>query len=272
MKRETTLGEGGIAIEKTQDVYARYYDSMITHHIEDLPMYQQIVSSESPPYLEIGCGTGRVLLHLLSKKPNSIRGHYLTGVDISDPMLSACRKKTKPFIDDESLQIKKHDFSMAAGLRGQKFNTAFITFFTFNYVPENLRLNFLANIGNSLHSGAIITLDCFYPYLRWHPEKANLWLDNEAIVIGDRRIGFKQRMQMVTPTVEKTEWMFTEPNRTINTTSRSKMYVSPQECANLLRATGFTDIQRLLNYEMPGTNDFTEDPGGFNFVLTARKP
>lgn len=76
---------------------------------------------------------------------------------------------------------------------------------------------------------------------------------------------------MIAPAIEKTEWMFIEPNGTINTTSRSKIYVSPQKCASLLKSTGFTDIQRLLNYKIPGTNDFTEDPGGFNFVLMARK-
>lgn len=272
MKREITLGEGGMAAEKTQDVYTKHYDSMTVGHVDDLPMYQQLVSAETPPYLEIGCGTGRVLFHLLSKMPNSVQGHYLTGVDISNPMLSVCKKKTKPFIDDGSLQIVKHDFSIGAGLQGQKFHAAFITFFTFNYIPENLRSNFLANISNSLHSGGIITLDCFYPYLKWHPEKANLWIDNEPIFVDGKHIEFKQKMQMIASTIEKTEWMFIEPNGDINRASKNKIYISPKECMSLLKDLGFTDIQRLLNYKMPGVNDFTEDAGGFNFVLMARKP
>jgi len=270
MKKETALNEGVMSVGKTQDVYARHYDSMTVGHVEDLPMYQQIASIETPPYLEVGCGTGRVLLHLLSKKPDAAQGHYLTGVDISDAMLSICRKRTSTFINDGFLQIMKHNFSINE-LQDQKFHTAFVTFFTFNYIPENLQTNFLTNISKSLHSGGLIILDCFYPYLKLHPEKAGQWLDNEPIFINGRSIEFKQKTQMITPAIEKTEWMFIEPNGTINTTSRSKIYVSPQECVRLLKATGFTDIQRLLNYKMPGVNDFTEDPRGFNFVLMARK-
>lgn len=244
---------------------------MTVHHIEDLPIYQQVASVKTPPYLEVGCGTGRVLLYLLSKKPGTIQGHYLTGVDISDPMLSTCRKKTKQFINNGFLKIEKHDFSMATGFRGQKFHAAFITFFTFNYIPEDLRLNFLVNISNLLHSGGIITLDCFYPYLKWHPEKANLWIDNKPIFIGNRRIEFKQKTQMVTSTIEKTEWMFIEPNGDINRTSKSKVYISPQESMNLLKDVGFIDIRRLFNYKVP-TDDFTKEYQAFNFVLTAKKP
>lgn len=271
MKKELILNEGVISAEKTRDVYAKYYDSMTAGHVEDLPMYQQIASIKTPPYLEVGCGTGRVLLHLLSKKPDATQGHYLTGVDISDAMLFICRRKTNLFIDDGSLQVTKHDFSIDK-LRGQRFHAAFVTFFTFNYIPKNLQSNFLANISKSLHSDGIITLDCFYPHLKWHPEKAGQWIDNEPIFINDRRIGFKQKTQMVAPTIEKTEWMFIEPDGVINTASRSKIYVSPQKGISLLKAVGFTDIQRLFDYKMPGTDDFAEGSQGFNFVLTARKP
>lgn len=271
MKKEDMPRRGLVAAEKIYDPYVDYYDSMIVDHVEDLPMYQQIVAIENPPYLEVGCGTGRVLLDLLYKKPDIARDHYLTGVDISSAMLSICKRKTRPFINDGSLQVVKHDFSTRE-LPDQKFHAAFITFFTFNYIPENLQSVFLANINKSLYSGGIISLDCFYPYLQWHPEKADRWIDNKPITIKGRQIGFKQKMQMTTPTTEITEWSFTEPSGVVNTASRRKTYVSPQRVMNLLKTEGFTDIQRLFNYKMPGTNDFTETFGNFNFVLTARKP
>lgn len=271
MKKETAIKEGLIPIGESQDLYAQYYDSMIVNHTEDLSMYDQIASTEAPPYLEVGCGTGRVLLHLLSKKPEATQGHYLTGVDISDAMLVICRKKTNAFIDNGSLRVKKHDFSTHE-FRGQKFHAAFVTFFTFNYVPEDLQLNFLENIRRSLHSGDIISLDCFYPHLMSHPEKAGQWFNNEHLVVNDKHIKFRQKTQMISPTIEKTEWMFVEPDGTISITSRSKIYSSPQKCVKLLKTAGFTDIRRLLNYEMPGVSDFTENCKDFNFALTARKP
>ena len=87
------------------DQYAQYYDMMTLHHVEDLPLYQQLAINTSPPYLEVGSGTGRVISYLLSIKPVGAKGHYLTGVDVSDEMLAISKRKTTSFIDEGSLHL-----------------------------------------------------------------------------------------------------------------------------------------------------------------------
>lgn len=271
MKKENISPDRMVSVENSYNLYARYYDIMTSRHVEDLSIYDQIAATKPPPYLEVGCGTGRVLSHLLSKKPDKVHGHYLSGVDISDAMLSICTKKNGPFIDDGSLQVTKHDFSSNSFLE-QKFHAAFVTFFTFNYIPEHLQSNFLANISQSLHSDGVIILDCFYPYLKWHPEKPVQWVDKEPIVMGDTHIGFQEKTQMVTPIIEKREWIFTEPHGVVNTITTNKIYISPEKGKSLLETAGFTDILRVFDYKLPGTDDFTEGFQGYNFVLMARKP
>lgn len=83
MKKENISPDWMVSVENSYNLYARYYDIMTARHVEDLSIYEQIVAAKPPPYLEVGCGTGRVLAHLLSKKPDNAQGHYLSGVDIS---------------------------------------------------------------------------------------------------------------------------------------------------------------------------------------------
>jgi SAM-dependent methyltransferase len=61
--------------------------SAIWHEVEcgaydaDLPLWEELAESASPPVLDLGCGAGRVALHLTR------RGHRVLGVD-TDPELA----------------------------------------------------------------------------------------------------------------------------------------------------------------------------------------
>ncbi len=265
--KENTSIDGFIPAEEAYNLYARYYDIMTTRHVDDLPIYQQISATNLPPYLEVGCGTGRVLSHLLSRKPGTVHGHYLSGVDVSDEMLEICRAKTRAFIDDGSLEVIKHDFSRDP--LPSQYNAAFVTFFTLNYIPEHLQLPFLENIGKSLYHDGVISLDCFYPYLKWHPEAANQW---RSIDTGDEYVRLQERSKLLTPAVEQREWVFTQADGIVNTITTNRVYFSPERGKSLLKTAGFTNVQRVFNYQLPGTDDFTEGTQGYNFVLIARRP
>lgn len=262
--------EGFVSAEKTYNQYARYYDIMTASHVVDLPIYDQLTLIKPPPYLEVGCGTGRVLSHLLVQKPKDTQGLYLTGVDISEEMLSICRSKATSFIDEGDLNVVRHDFSVDA-LQGQRYNAAFITFFTLNYIPEHLQQSFLTHIGDSLNPDGIIAIDCFFPYIKWHPEVAGHWNNREPIIVDEGQIEFQEKAEMVTPTIEQREWIFTEPNGEINKITTNRMYLSPEKVKGLLESSGFTDIQRISDYNIPATQDFSEGNQGYSFMLIARK-
>ncbi|MDP6667677.1 MAG: class I SAM-dependent methyltransferase [Dehalococcoidia bacterium] len=70
----------------SRDKSAVYYDLSPTNP-EDVPFYLDRISGPDATILELGCGTGRVLLPLAS----SCR--YIHGIDRSEAMLDICRNK-----------------------------------------------------------------------------------------------------------------------------------------------------------------------------------
>ncbi len=65
---------------------AAYYDLSPTNP-DDVPFYRNRVSSPDATILELGCGTGRVLVPLASSCS------YIHGIDSSEAMLDICRNK-----------------------------------------------------------------------------------------------------------------------------------------------------------------------------------
>jgi SAM-dependent methyltransferase len=69
------------------DLIAQYYDLLYGNLEEDLPMWETLTKDVNGPILEVGCGTGRILLQLAQA------GHTLTGLDLSKVALSAAQAK-----------------------------------------------------------------------------------------------------------------------------------------------------------------------------------
>ncbi len=78
------------------DTIARYYDAEIGDKTDDLQMYSRLADDYGSPILDVGCGTGRVLLHLAQE------GHDAHGIDTSPQMLQRLRNKLNalPHLND----------------------------------------------------------------------------------------------------------------------------------------------------------------------------
>ncbi len=68
------------------DSFARFYDLEYRNVTDDLEFYRQFAERCGSPLLELGCGPGRVLLHLARA------GFRITGIDASRPMLEIARQ------------------------------------------------------------------------------------------------------------------------------------------------------------------------------------
>ena len=66
---------------------ARFYDLSPGNPNEDIAFYRERLPSTEASVLELGCGTGRVLI------PLSESCSCIHGVDASDPMITICREK-----------------------------------------------------------------------------------------------------------------------------------------------------------------------------------
>lgn len=81
------------------DIIARYYDAENELFIEDLPFYDEIAAEYGGPIVDIGAGTGRVLIHLAQS------GYQTVGIDYSEEMLAIAKRKMQ-VLPDLTSQIK----------------------------------------------------------------------------------------------------------------------------------------------------------------------
>lgn len=66
----------------------RHYDQRYKNYTQDIPFWINQARKYSGPVLELACGTGRVAIPLAKE------GFLVTGIDISDSMLSEARRKS----------------------------------------------------------------------------------------------------------------------------------------------------------------------------------
>lgn len=73
------------------DTTVRYYDAEISSRTDDLVLYSELAHEYGGPVFDVGCGTGRVLVHLAQE---GVRVH---GVDTSRAMLDRLQIKLDAF-------------------------------------------------------------------------------------------------------------------------------------------------------------------------------
>ena len=111
---------------------AHFYDLEYRHYDDDLAFYVQYALALDPkcewPLLELGCGTGRVLLALAEA------GFRVTGIDASEGMLQVCAKHAQERGLEERVTLVKADLREPVDGPGGPFNMAFCALNTFAYL------------------------------------------------------------------------------------------------------------------------------------------
>jgi len=69
------------------ETIARFYDAENADMTDDLGLYDELADETGGPILDIGCGTGRVMLHLAQA------GHRVVGLDHAEAMLARGSRK-----------------------------------------------------------------------------------------------------------------------------------------------------------------------------------
>lgn len=75
------------SLPQYEGFFAEFYDILHSSYDADLKMYLDLAKKYGDPVLELGCGTGRLLV------PLAAAGHTVTGIDLSGDMLTRCREK-----------------------------------------------------------------------------------------------------------------------------------------------------------------------------------
>jgi SAM-dependent methyltransferase len=139
------------------DLIAKYYHFLHGDLEEDLPMWKALAEDVSAPILEVGCGTGRLLL------PLAEAGHTVTGIDLSEVALSAVQAKLEATGLTERVSILKADMRNF-DLPHQNFALALLPLNTFMHCHTmDDQLTTLQTIHKHLQSNGRLIIDLFHP-------------------------------------------------------------------------------------------------------------
>ena len=140
------------------DLYkdGRHYDLQNKHLTDDIPFYRQQIDKYGQPVLELACGTGRITIPLAKE------GVQISGLDISQPMLSTAKEKAKAAgVQVEWIKADCRDFKL-----GKKFRLIFIPINSITHLHdrESLQACF-ACVKEHLQPDGKFIIDVFNPRL-----------------------------------------------------------------------------------------------------------
>ena len=141
------------------DRFARFYDADYRHYTDDLELIADLAAEQGDPLLELGCGTGRVLV------PLAAAGHTITGIDISPALLAIAQAKIDRASYAARATLVQADLR-TFDLPNQAFAFAFCTSNTLMHLTTQAeQLAVLRNVQRHLQPGGLLLLDLFNPDL-----------------------------------------------------------------------------------------------------------
>ena len=146
---------------QSNPLVAQLYDQVIPYRDRpDVKLFVEAAVESGGPVLEVGCGTGRVLL------PTARGGVSITGLDMSEHMLDVCRAALK----DETPEVQERVNLVQGDMRdfdlGRKFALITTPFRPFQHlITTEDQVHCLKTIHKHLEPGGTFVLDIFNPSL-----------------------------------------------------------------------------------------------------------
>jgi len=222
-------------------VTARFYDAgpgVSPQLGADVDFYRGLARETGGPVLELGCGTGRVLLEIARD------GLACTGLDASQAMLDVARSKAlRPAPRWIHAAMQEFD------LGGERFRLIFSAFRAFQHlytVEDQLRC--LACVRTHLAPGGRFAFDVFHPRLERlcldeEPEEEDLrFRQGDEEVVRYARVSRERAAQLLNVTMRYERW---RDGRVVgNEEARFQMRWSHRfELEHLMARAGFDEVR-----------------------------
>lgn len=142
---------------------ADLYDYVVPYaNRPDVAFFVEAARQSVGPVLEVGCGTGRVLI------PTARAGIQIVGLDMSLPMLDVCRGRLLQEPQEVQARVQLVEADMRDFELGQLFRLVTIPFRPFQHLTTVAdQLSCLGSIRRHLVEGGWFILDIFNPSLEY---------------------------------------------------------------------------------------------------------
>ena len=211
----------------------------------ELAMLDELLRGHPGPSLEIGCGSGRLLLPLLQK------GHDVEGLELSREMLDLCRKAAEPL----ALAPVLHEGDMTVFDPGKTYHSLLLPAFTFQLAPDSVAA--LAHFHRLLEKDGLLYLSVFIPLAELHRElPEGEWYE-------DHRTGLPEGRSAAVHTrhkLDRKNRVLTREHRyeLLNATgtveaehlsSQTLRWFTPRQLRGLLEKSGFEAVHALADFD-----------------------
>ena len=138
---------------------AEFYDHVPRYATRaDVDFYVRAAAEAGGPVLELGCGTGRILI------PTARAGIEIVGLDAAAEMLDACRRRLQAEAPEVRARVSPHQGDMRSFEFRRGFRLVTIPFRPFQHlVTVEDQLACLGAIRRHLVPGGRLVFDCFNP-------------------------------------------------------------------------------------------------------------
>lgn len=130
--------------------FPRYFEAQYAHYTEDLPLWLELAREIPGPVLELGCGSGRVLLALAAA------GLPVVGIDRDPGMLA---RAASHLTQELSERVSLHHADIRDFNLGQRFHLAISPCNTFAFLPEDDLREAAARVLRHLLPGGRLVLE-----------------------------------------------------------------------------------------------------------------
>lgn len=211
--------------------------------------------------IEIGCGSGRLLLPLLQ------RGHEVEGLDLSSDMISLCGDSARSL----GLQAVLHQGDMATFEPSGKFSTVLLPAFTLQLAEDPSVV--LKHWHAKLEKDGAIYLSVFVPLAEIHGElpEGEWYPDHETRLPDGRKASVQTRHRLDRKErILSREHLYRlgEGDGALEHRSRQTLrWFTPRQLRRLLEETGFTPVHAVADFDP----EFPVDDDAQIVTVVARK-
>lgn len=157
------------------DQIARFYDLTHASLTDDIPLILSLAAQANGPVLELGCGSGRLLL------PLARAGHRVSGLDLSAAMLDRARARLAQENTAVQQRITLHQANMTDFVlpEAEQFGLVIVPYNTLFHLDTAQTLAMLRRVSDYLAENGRLFLDLANPVdIANTPEDALLSLEN----------------------------------------------------------------------------------------------